>query len=158
MPISASTDDFPLGEAQIISTWMGAVAFGQSDLLISYARCGSNLSRKGAMLVSFFICLRVLFTSESALNPLSFRSLMAVSVLMAILDGLDKSLQLRHMLDAFVYYKGPGGPIEELSETKNGINFAKTVVYVIQTWLGDGVLVSRASMPRFGRDRGLRVL
>jgi hypothetical protein len=94
------------------------------------------------MLVSLFVCLRVLFSSESALNRLSFKVLMAVSIVMAILDGVDKSLQLQHMLDAFVYYKGPGGALEQLNKTRNGVNFAKTVVYVIQTWLGDGVLVS----------------
>jgi len=116
--------EFPLDEAQIISTWMGAVTFG-------------------IMLVSFFICIRTLLSSDSALNPISFRVLLGVSIAMAILDGMDKSLQLRHMLDAFVYYKGPGGPVELLNDTRNWVNFTKTVVYVIQTWLGDGVLVYR---------------
>jgi len=120
----AADDAFPLVEAQIISTWMGAVTFG-------------------IMLVSFFICIRTLLTSDSALNPISFRALLAVSVLMAILDGADKSLQLRHMLDAFIYYKGPGGPNELFEQTKNWVNFSKTAVYVVQTWLGDGVLVYR---------------
>jgi len=120
----AADDAFPLVEAQIISTWMGSVTFG-------------------IMLVSFFICIRTLLTSDSALNPISFRVLLAVSILMAILDGADKSLQLRHMLDAFIYYTGPGGPKELFENTKNWVNFSKTAVYVVQTWLGDGVLVYR---------------
>lgn len=116
--------EFPLDEAQIISTWMGAVTFG-------------------IMLVTFFICIRTLLSSDSALSRISFRVLLGVSIAMAILDGLDKSLQLRHILDAFVYYKGPGGPLGLLNDTRNWVNFTKTVVYVVQTWLGDGVLVYR---------------
>jgi hypothetical protein len=61
---------------------------------------------------------------------------------MAILDGFNESLQLRHMLDAFIYYKGPGGAEEQLNITAYWGNQAKTGIYVIQTLLGDGVLVS----------------
>ena len=67
---------------------------------------------------------------------------MAVSIIMAFLDGLDKSLQLQNMLDAFVYYKGPGGPTELFEQTRNPVDFAKKVVFVLQALLGDGVLVS----------------
>ena len=100
------------------------------------------------MLVSFFICIRTLLSSDSALNRVSFRVLLGVSIAMAILDGMDKSLQLRHMLDAFVYYKGPGGPPGLLNDTRNWVNFTKTVVYVIQTWLGDGVLVNYSPLSK----------
>ena len=46
------------------------------------------------------------------------------------------------MLDAFVFYKGPGGPIEELGNTSYWVNVMKTVDYVAETAVGDAILVS----------------
>jgi len=128
----ASEDTFPLIEAQIITTWMGAVSFG-------------------IMLVSSFICVRCLLSSDSALKPISFRILLSVAILMALIDGLATSLQLRHTLDAFVYYQGPGGPLELLNDRRSWINFVKTGIYTVQTWLGDGVMVYRCYVVFEGR-------
>src|ERR1700743_1260289 len=95
------------------------------------------------MLVSFLICMGILLTSDSALAQTSYRTLMSISIIMMMLDAFDKALQLQHMLDAFVYYKGPGGPLAELSDTSYWVNSLKTLVYATQTWIGDGVLVRR---------------
>ena len=48
---------------------------------------------------------------------------------------------LRHNLDAFVFYAGPGGPTAELSDISYWVNVMKAVDYVAQTAIGDAILV-----------------
>lgn len=80
-------------------------------------------------------------TSKSAVNKPTYRALIAISIAMAFLDAFDQSLQLRHMLDAFIYYHGPLGPAGELANSSYWVNSSKSIVYAIQTLLGDAVLV-----------------
>lgn len=49
---------------------------------------------------------------------------------------------LRHNLDAFIFYRGPGGAAEEFHDISYWVNIMKTVDYVAQTTIGDAVLVS----------------
>ena len=49
---------------------------------------------------------------------------------------------LRHNLDAFIFYRGPGGAAEEFHDISYWVNIMKTVDYVAQTSIGDAVLVS----------------
>jgi len=95
------------------------------------------------MLASFAICMETLFNTPSSINQTSYRVLLGISVLMAFLDIFNETLQLRHILEAFVYYKGPGGPEQQLNDAGYWINPAKSIIYALQTLLGDGVLVSR---------------
>ena len=95
------------------------------------------------MLVSFVACMKILLTSNSAVNRRPFKALLTVAILMAILDAMHEILQLQHILAAFIFYKGPGGALAQLSDTAYWSNQIKTVIYVLQTLLGDGVLVSQ---------------
>ena len=53
---------------------------------------------------------------------------------------------LRHILDAFVFYTGQGGPAEELDDISYWINVMKAADYVAQTAIGDAILVRRLSI------------
>ena len=48
---------------------------------------------------------------------------------------------LRHILDAFVFYKGPGGAATELGNISYWVNVMKAADYVAQTAIGDAILV-----------------
>ena len=52
---------------------------------------------------------------------------------------------LKHNLDAFIFYRGPGGADEEFKNIRYWVNIMKTVDYVAQTAIGDAVLVSTPS-------------
>ena len=65
-----------------------------------------------------------------------------VALLFFIVATLDVALLLRHVLDAFIWYRGSGGAIAELSDISYWVNVMKTVTYVAQTSVGDGMLVS----------------
>ena len=54
---------------------------------------------------------------------------------------LDAVLQIIHVLYAFVWYRGSGGPLGQLSDISYWINPAKAVTYGVQTIFGDGMLV-----------------
>lgn len=69
--------------------------------------------------------------------------LMLVALALFIIATLDEALLLRHILDAFIYYKGPGGPQEEFADISYWVNVMKTVTYVVQTSIADGMLVSQ---------------
>jgi hypothetical protein len=141
---------FGLDEAQIISTWMGCITLGTfhpTTLLFSSPHShmtSSSSDSTGVMLVSFVACMNVLlFTShKSSSRKQSRRMLTIISVLMTVLAVFNEALQLRHMLDAFIYYQGPGGPTAELEDSAYWVDSTKAVLYVLQTLLGDGMLVS----------------
>ena len=65
-----------------------------------------------------------------------------VALLFFVFATLDVALLLRHVLDAFIWYRGPGGAIAEFSDISYWVNVMKTVTYVAQTSIGDGMLVS----------------
>ena len=64
---------------------------------------------------------------------------------------LDVALLLRHEFDAFIWYKGPGGAIGELSDISYWVNVMKTVAYVAQTNIGDGMIVRDDPLSGGGR-------
>ena len=65
-----------------------------------------------------------------------------VTMLLFVFATSDVAFGLRHMLDAFVYYKGSGGPMEELSDISYWVNVMKGINYSCQTTIADFVLVS----------------
>ena len=65
-----------------------------------------------------------------------------VALFLFIVATLDVALLLRHVLDAFIWYRGSGGAPAELSNISYWVNVMKTVTYVAQTSIGDGMLVS----------------
>ena len=48
---------------------------------------------------------------------------------------------LRHNLDAFVFYTGPGGATAEFGDISYWVNVMKSADYVAQTAIGDAILV-----------------
>ena len=48
---------------------------------------------------------------------------------------------IKHILDAFVYYKGDGGPMELLSDISNWVNVMMGLDYCCQTSIADAFLV-----------------
>ena len=67
--------------------------------------------------------------------------LLVVALLLFIFATLDVALLLRHVLDAFIWYRGSGGAIGELSILSYWVSVMKTVCYVAQTSVADGILV-----------------
>ena len=74
-----------------------------------------------------------------------------VALLLFVFATLDVALLLRHVLDAFVWYHGPGGAIGEFSDISYWVNAMKTVNYVAQTSIADGMLVCYHP-PSYGRN------
>ena len=72
---------------------------------------------------------------------------LVVTLLLFVFATLDVALLLRHVLDAFIWYKGPGGAIAEFSDISYWVNVMKTVAYAAQTSIGDGMLVSNRPLP-----------
>ena len=98
----------------------------------------------GIYLVSFSICAYTLWMtrSSSASNLSRRRMITVVTILLFVFATSDVAFGLRHMLDAFVYYKGSGGPIAELSDISYWVNVMKGLNYNCQTTIADFVLVS----------------
>ena len=69
-------------------------------------------------------------------------SFLIVALLLFVFATLDVAFLLRHVLDAFIWYQGPGGAIGEFSDISYWVNAMKTVNYVAQTSIADGMLVS----------------
>lgn len=104
----ASDDSFPVDEAQIVALFMEAVAYG-------------------IYLVTFGLCVRVLFCGRRGTKRRKRYnwSLIVVAALMFIFATLDVAFGLRHNLDAFVFYRGPGGPITEFQNISYWVNVMK---------------------------------
>nr|VWO98255.1 Cytochrome P450 monooxygenase CYP52X1 [Ganoderma boninense] len=66
-----------------------------------------------------------------------------VALLFFVFASLDVALLLRHILDAFIWYQGPGGAIQEFSDISYWVNSMKMVTFVAQTSIADGMLIYR---------------
>ena len=64
-----------------------------------------------------------------------------VVLLFFVFATLDIALLLRHVLDAFIWYQGPGGAVAEFSDVSYWVNAMKMVTFVTQTSIADGMLV-----------------
>ncbi|KAI0049447.1 hypothetical protein FA95DRAFT_1604415 [Auriscalpium vulgare] len=95
----------------------------------------------GLYLVTFGISIRVLaFTKSFCQRRIC---LLTVVLLLFVVATLNIAFSLRHVLDAFVWYTGPGGARAQLYDISNRVNAIKTVNYVVQTIIGDGMLLYR---------------
>ncbi|KAF8900845.1 hypothetical protein CPB84DRAFT_1778517 [Gymnopilus junonius] len=117
-------DSFPIDAAQMVGLFMESVFYGVS-------------------LVSFFNCLRVLLLSEGRFKPLHQinKTVIFAASLMFIFATLDVTFHLRHNLEAFVYFNGD--PEAEFDKVSNWINVMPLVLYVLQTFVGDSILIFR---------------
>ncbi|KIP05679.1 hypothetical protein PHLGIDRAFT_119583, partial [Phlebiopsis gigantea 11061_1 CR5-6] len=113
---------FPVAEAQIVALFMEAVAYG-------------------LYLVTLGLCVRALFWGRR--RERRNWPLVVVAALMALFATLDVAFGLRHNLDAFIFYTGPGGADAEFEDISYWVNVMKTVDVQMMTLIGDGMLIYR---------------
>ena len=116
---------FPLDTAQIVALFMTSIFYG-------------------ILLTTFVGCMRVLLWSRTeqrlkSLDKINFAMLIP-ALLMFIFASLDISFDLRQNVQAFVESEDA---IEEFEKTSNWLVYMKMVDYVIQTFIGDGILIYR---------------
>ena len=102
----AAAARFPVDEAQIVALFMEAVAYG-------------------VYLVTLGLCVRALFWGRAGRKERINWPLVVVAALMAVFATLDVAFGLRHNLDAFIFYKGPGGADAEFEDISYWVNVMK---------------------------------
>ncbi|KAJ3980986.1 hypothetical protein F5890DRAFT_1418558 [Lentinula detonsa] len=129
-----SDADFPVDTAQIVALFMESVTYG-------------------VFLTTFMMCLHGLLYSPTHrfhLKPyfkVNYRMLIA-AYLMFIFASLDVAFGLCHNINAFVTMNGNGlnGPENAekvFGDMGNWLNVMKFVDYVVQTFVGDTILIYR---------------
>ncbi|EPQ51376.1 hypothetical protein GLOTRDRAFT_49061 [Gloeophyllum trabeum ATCC 11539] len=112
---------FSIGPAQIVALFMTCIFYG-------------------ILLVTTGHCLNVLLLKKTGKTG-AHRLALVVTIYMFAVASNDTALCLVHVLDAFAYYTGPGGAEGELSHVSSWINVVKLVNYLLQTTVGDLILV-----------------
>lgn len=76
-------------------------------------------------------------------SPFGEQNWLFISVSLALftVPSMDVAFGFRHILDAFVYYNGPGGPTEELLDISYWVNVMKGIDTTVQTAIADAFLV-----------------
>ncbi|KAF9463941.1 hypothetical protein BDZ94DRAFT_1137148, partial [Collybia nuda] len=69
--------------------------------------------------------------------------LFVTAICLCIVAVFDVALGLLHNIQAFIFYTGPGGSDEEFTNISDWVNVMKSVTVLIQTILGDGMLIYR---------------
>ncbi|KIP07596.1 hypothetical protein PHLGIDRAFT_35367 [Phlebiopsis gigantea 11061_1 CR5-6] len=116
---------FPIDVAQLVALFMESLFFG-------------------IYLVSFGMCIYVMLIKSHSRRLTCQRVIfLIVAIALFTFAALDVALLLRHVLDAFIWYHGPGGAIAEFSNISYWVNAMKTVTYVAQTSIADGILIYR---------------
>ncbi|EGO03192.1 hypothetical protein SERLA73DRAFT_69100 [Serpula lacrymans var. lacrymans S7.3] len=133
LPVSQlnMADNFPITTAQIVGLFMECILYG-------------------IYLVTLVQCLRALLWSDSnhafkSRNKINW-PMLVVAILLCTFATLDVAFGLRHNLVAFVYYTGQGGATAEFEDISYWVNVMKTVDYVIQTLIGDAMLITFATL------------
>lgn len=153
-----AANSFPIDAAQLVGLFMESVLYGWvswaghfrpwfwTHLFPSkdnHSQCPAKLTPflPGVYLVSFFNCIRTLVWFEGRFkswHDLNYMMLLA-AILMFMFATLDVAFHLRHNLEAFIYFRGD--PVEEFDQTADWINVIAMVFYVLQTFVGDSILV-----------------
>ncbi|PFH45331.1 hypothetical protein AMATHDRAFT_160736 [Amanita thiersii Skay4041] len=118
---------FPIHEAQITGIFVESVFFG-------------------IHIATFGCCLQALVTT-SRLTPKPMKDINWPMIIFSLVlfsnAAFDLAIGFYHNLRAFVYYKGPGGPTEELTNISDWVNVARSLTVVMQTMIGDAMLIYR---------------
>ncbi|KDR72114.1 hypothetical protein GALMADRAFT_74438 [Galerina marginata CBS 339.88] len=124
--------NIPITEVQIVGIWTETVFFG-------------------AHLVTFGYCVKALLFKRNKLKSLLDVNWIMLSVTLFLLANatLDVVLGFYHLLKAFVFYTGQGGPTQELTNISDWINISRVyrcwvvhdrslqvVVFPIFLWFG----------------------
>ncbi|KAH8088915.1 hypothetical protein BXZ70DRAFT_899246 [Cristinia sonorae] len=116
---------FPIDIAQIVALFLESIFYG-------------------IYLVTFGLCLYILlFSAHTRHRHRLLNPFLLIAIAMFTIATLDVALLLRHILDAFIYYKGPGGAQAEFADISYWVNVTKTVTYCLQTSIADGLLIYR---------------
>ncbi|PSS29864.1 hypothetical protein EW026_g7441 [Hermanssonia centrifuga] len=121
-------DSFPITVAQTVALFLESIFYG--IYLVTLGHCSRTL---------LFESDRFVLKRRKEIKWI----MVTAALLMAIVATLNVSFILRHILNAFIYYKGPGGATAELSDIGNWVNVMQTADYVAQTAIGDSVLIYR---------------
>ncbi|KAI0035999.1 hypothetical protein K488DRAFT_41943 [Vararia minispora EC-137] len=116
--------EFPLDVAQIVALFLESLFYGLN-------------------LVSFLSCMHaLLFIKHDGSNG-QYIYFMGTTLFFFTFATLDVVFLLRHVLDAFIWYKGGGHALEELLILSCWVSAMKTFTYAAQTSVADAVLVYR---------------
>ncbi|KAI0060439.1 hypothetical protein BV25DRAFT_1917786 [Artomyces pyxidatus] len=96
----------------------------------------------GVHLVTFGKVLWVLFSKTHSRQSGRVHLMIATLLLFAVGTAYI-AVTFRHVLDAFVWYTGPGGPTGQLTQISNKVLNMVSILYIVQTSLGDGMLIYR---------------
>jgi hypothetical protein len=99
----ANDTHFPVDEAQVVELFMTSVAYG-------------------IYLVTLGMCVHALFWEQSRPKKDYNWPFIVVTALTFVFTTFDVGCTLRHNMDAFIYYKGPGGPNAEFEDISNVVN------------------------------------
>ncbi|KAH6905140.1 hypothetical protein BKA70DRAFT_1431226 [Coprinopsis sp. MPI-PUGE-AT-0042] len=123
---------FPIDAAQIVGVFMEAVFYGANGDPRIY-------------LVTFVNCLKTLLWIDGGFKPLHqlHHKMLVAALLMFVFGSLDVAFHLRHNLDAFVGAPNPQAVLDHFNDTSNWINVMKMAAYVMQTFVGDAILLYR---------------
>lgn len=143
---------FPVESAQIVALWMECIFYGSYTTRTLVKGRANTLHVAGILLVTFSLCMHVLLYKPNARDPSSRTkrqsaptpikwNMVLVALAMFVIASLDVAFGLRHNLDAFVYYTGPGGAATEFSLVSNWVGVMKSADFVAQTTIGDAMLV-----------------
>jgi hypothetical protein len=103
---------FPVAEAQLVALFMEAVTYGMYTVTLA-------------------ICVRALFWDRQGLKHNINWPMVAVTVLMAAFSTLDVALGLKHNLEAFIFYAGPGGAAAEFDDISYWVNVMKVRLHFL---------------------------
>ncbi|KAI0346624.1 hypothetical protein BDW22DRAFT_1426064 [Trametopsis cervina] len=110
---------FPPAEAQMVALFMECIAYG-------------------IYLVTLWLAVQVLFWDQTGRRREVHWPVTITACLMATISTLDVALGLKHNMDAFLFYKGPGGPDQEFEDISYW-----TADSLCMTLIGDGMLIYR---------------
>jgi len=97
----------------------------------------------GVHLATFVVCVwALLHRSKGNKRPINWPMLL-VAIALFVVGSLDIALNLYHVLEAFVFYTGSGGPTAELDTISNWVNVLRSSNTFLQTLIADGALIYR---------------
>ncbi|KAI0346626.1 hypothetical protein BDW22DRAFT_1323122 [Trametopsis cervina] len=97
----------------------------------------------GVYLVTLFATARALLWDPMGERKKVHWPMFIVMCSMAVFSTLDVALGMRHILDAFIFYTGPGGADEEFADISYWVNVMKTVDTQVMALIGDAMLIYR---------------
>ncbi|RPD71692.1 hypothetical protein L226DRAFT_547169 [Lentinus tigrinus ALCF2SS1-7] len=122
-----SSSSFPIDTAQLVALYMQCIFYGAVLITVGYGLRVLLWSRDGQ------------FKGRTHINWI----MVGVTMAMFTIATMEMAFGLIHVLQAFIYYTGPGGAKGELSDISNWVNVMRTADYVAQTFIGDGIMVYR---------------